>query len=202
MENILAQNKAAKQFTAWNRIINPFIDQKRMDLVRDQQEDQAAATIRDNLALQQNALKKYLELFNSTEAQKAWENEKLTNPNWQSDYGDSEAGRQKFLEKYYSGSIQNLQNDMMMGSLLNGYSNSRSRFTGRRRTIDMPQSTIGNYYRNRTIPVIMKKGGTITKTQRYRDFNEQAILDKAKDYRKAVQKMDDNLIKLLLKMLS
>lgn len=206
MENMLAQNKAAKQFTAWNKIINPFIDQKRMDLVRDQQEDQAAATIRDNLALQQNALKTYLELFNSTEAQKAWENEQLTNPNWQSDYGDSEAGRQKFLEKYYSGFIQNLQNDMMMRSLLNSYSNSRSRFTGRRRTIDMPQSTIGNYYRNpsfyRTIPVIKKKGGTITKTQRYRDFDEQAILDKAKDYRKAVQKMDDNLIKLLLKMLS
>lgn len=206
MENMLAQNKAAKQFTAWNKIINPFIDQKRMDLVRDQQEDQAAATIRDNLALQQNALKTYLELFNSTEAQKAWENEQLTNPNWQSDYGDSEAGRQKFLEKYYSGFIQNLQNDMMMRSLLNSYLNSRSRFTGRRRTIDMPQSTIGNYYRNpsfyRTIPVIKKKGGTITKTQRYRDFDEQAILDKAKDYRKAVQKMDDNLIKLLLKMLS
>lgn len=206
MENMLAQNKAAKQFTVWNKIINPFIDQKRMDLVRDQQDEQSATTVRDNIALQQNALKTYLELFNSTEAQKAWENEQLTNPNWQSDYGDSEAGRQKFLEKYYSGFIQNLQNDMMMRSLLNGYSNSRSRFTGRRRTIDMPQSTIGNYYRNpsfyRTIPVIKKKGGTITKTQRYRNFDEQAILDKAKDYRKAVQKMDDNLIKLLLKMLS
>lgn len=206
MENMLAQNKAAKQFTAWNQIINPFIDQKRMDLVRDQQDEQLATTVRDNIALQQNALKTYLELFNSIEAQKAWENEQLTNPNWQSDYGDSEAGRQKFLEKYYSGSIQNLQNDMMMRSLLNSYLNSRSRFTGRRRTIDMPQSTIGNYYRNpsfyRTIPVIKKKGGTITKTQRYRNFDEQAILDKAKDYRKAVQKMDDNLIKLLLKMLS
>lgn len=206
MENMLAQNKAAKQFTAWNQIINPFIDQKRMDLVRDQQDDQLAATVRDNIALQQNAQKTYLELFNSAEAQKAWENEQLTNPNWKSDYGDSEAGRQKFLENYYSGSIQNLQNDMMMRSQLNSYLNSRSRFTGRRRTIDMPQSTIGNYYRNpsfyRTIPVIKKKGGTITKTQRYRDFDEQAILDKAKDYRKAVQKMDDNLIKLLLKMLS
>lgn len=168
MENMLAQNKAAKQFTAWNQIINPFIDQKRMDLVRDQQDEQLAATVRDNIVLQQNA--------------------------------------QKFLENYYSGSIQNLQNDMMMRSQLNSYLNSRSRFTGRRRTIDMPQSTIGNYYRNpsfyRTIPVIKKKGGTITKTQRYRDFDEQAILDKAKDYRKAVQKMDDNLIKLLLKMLS
>lgn len=206
MENMLAQNKAAKQFTAWNQIINPFIDQKRMDLVRDQQDEQLATTVRDNIALQQNALKTYLELFNSAEAQKAWENEQLTNPNWQSDYGDSEAGRQKFLEKYYSGSIQNLQNDMMMRFQLNNYLNSRSRFTGRRRTIDMPQSTIGNYYRNpsfyRTIPVIKKKGGTITKTQRYRNFDEQAILDKAKDYRKAVQKMDDNLIKLLLKMLS
>lgn len=206
MENMLAQNKAAKQFTAWNQIINPFIDQKRMDLVRDQQDEQLAATVRDNIALQQNAQKTYLELFNSVEAQKAWENEQLTNPNWKSDYGDSEAGRQKFLENYYSGSIQNLQNDMMMRSQLNSYLNSRSRFTGRRRTIDMPQSTIGNYYRNpsfyRTIPVIKKKGGTITKTQRYRDFDEQAILDKAKDYRKAVQKMDDNLIKLLLKMLS
>lgn len=206
MENMLAQNKAAKQFTAWNQIINPFIDQKRMDLVRDQQDEQLAATVRDNIALQQNAQKTYLELFNSAEAQKAWENEQLTNPNWKSDYGDSEAGRQKFLENYYSGSIQNLQNDMMMRSQLNSYLNSRSRFTGRRRTIDMPQSTIGNYYRNpsfyRTIPVIKKKGGTITKTQRYRDFDEQAILDKAKDYRKAVQKMDDNLIKLLLKMLS
>lgn len=206
MENMLAQNKAAKQFTAWNQIINPFIDQKRMDLVRDQQDEQLAATVRDNIALQQNTQKTYLELFNSAEAQKAWENEQLTNPNWKSDYGDSEAGRQKFLENYYSGSIQNLQNDMMMRSQLNSYLNSRSRFTGRRRTIDMPQSTIGNYYRNpsfyRTIPVIKKKGGTITKTQRYRDFDEQAILDKAKDYRKAVQKMDDNLIKLLLKMLS
>lgn len=206
MENMLAQNKAAKQFTAWNQIINPFIDQKRMDLVRDQQDEQLAATVRDNIALQQNAQKTYLELFNSAEAQKAWENEQLTNPNWKSDYGDSEAGRQKFLENYYSGSIQNLQNDMMMRSQLNSYLNSRSRFTRRRRTIDMPQSTIGNYYRNpsfyRTIPVIKKKGGTITKTQRYRDFDEQAILDKAKDYRKAVQKMDDNLIKLLLKMLS
>ena len=206
MENMLAQNKAAKQFTAWNKIINPFIDQKRMDLVRDQQDEQLATTVRDNIALQQNALKTYLELFNSTEAQKAWENEQLTNPNWQFDYGDSEAGRQKFLEKYYSGFIQNLQNDMMMESMLNNYLNSRSRFTGRRRTIDIPQSTIGNYYRNpsfyRTIPVIKKKGGTITKTQRYRNFDEQAILDKAKDYRKAVQKMDDNLIKLLLKMLS
>lgn len=206
MENMLAQNKAAKQFTAWNQIINPFIDQKRMDLVRDQQDEQLAATVRDNIALQQNAQKTYLELFNSAEAQKAWENEQLTNPNWESDYGDSEAGRQKFLENYYSGSIQNLQNDIMMRSQLNSYLNSRSRFTGRRRTIDMPQSTIGNYYRNpsfyRTIPVIKKKGGTITKTQRYRDFDEQTILDKAKDYRKAVQKMDDNLIKLLLKMLS
>lgn len=158
-----------------------------------------AATVRDNIALQQNAQKTYLELFNSAEAQKAWENERLTNPNWKSDYGDSEAGRQKFLENYYSGSIQNLQNDMMMRWQLNSYLNSRSRFTGRRRTIDMPQSTIGNYYRN---PSFYRIGGTITKTQRYRDFDEQAILDKAKDYRKAVQKMDDNLIKLLLKMLS
>ena len=49
---------------------------------------------------------------------------------------------------------------------------------------------------------IMKKGGILTKSQRYRNFSEQAMLDKAKDYRKAVQKMDDNLIKLLLKMLS
>ena len=206
MENMLAQNKAAKQFTAWNQIINPFIDQKRNDLVRDQQDEQLAATVRDNIALQQNAQKTYLELFNSAEAQKAWENEQLTNPNWKSDYGDSEAGRQKFLENYYSGSIQNLQNDMMMRSQLNSYLNSRSRFTGRRRTIDMPQSTIGNYYRNpsfyRTIPVIKKKGGILTKSQRYRNFSEQAMLDKAKDYRKAVQKMDDNLIKLLLKMLS
>lgn len=40
MKNMLAQNKAAKQFTAWNQIINPFIDQKRDDLVRDQYEDQ------------------------------------------------------------------------------------------------------------------------------------------------------------------
>ena len=206
MENMLAQNKAAKQFTAWNQLINPLIDQKRMDSVRDQQDEQLAATVRDNIALQQNAQKTYLELFNSAEAQKAWENEQLTNPNWKSDYGDSEAGRQKFLENYYSGFIQNLQNDMMMRSQLNSYLNGHSRFTGRRRTIDMPQSTIGNYYRNpsfyRTIPVIKKKGGTITKTQRYRDFDEQTILDKAKDYRKAVQKMDDNLIKLLLKMLS
>lgn len=58
MENMLAQNKAAKQFTAWNQIINPFIDQKRMDLVRDQQDEQLAATVRDNIALQQNAQKR------------------------------------------------------------------------------------------------------------------------------------------------
>lgn len=89
---------------------------------------------------------------------------------------------------------------------LNNYRNSRSRFTGRLRTIDMPESAIKNYYRMPSFYTthldIMKKGGILTKSQRYRNFSEQAMLDKAKDYRKAVQKMDDNLIKLLLKMLS
>lgn len=206
MENMLAQNKAAKQFTAWNQIINPFIDQKRMDLVRDQYEDQWAAATRESLVAQQDYQKSIQDLFNSSEAQKAWINEQNTNPSWKSTYGDTAAGRQAFLEKYYSGTIQNLQNNLLAKMQLNNYRNSRSRFTGRLRTIDMPESAIKNYYRMPSFYTthldIMKKGGILTKSQRYRNFSEQAMLDKAKDYRKAVQKMDDNLIKLLLKMLS
>lgn len=206
MENMLAQNKAAKQFTAWNQIINPFIDQKRDDLVRDQYEDQWAAAIRESLVAQQDYQKSIQDLFNSSEAQEAWINEQNTNPSWKSTYGDTAAGRQAFLEKYYSGTIQNLQNNLLAKMQLNNYRNSRSRFTGRLRTIDMPESAIKNYYRMPSFYTthldIMKKGGILTKSQRYRNFSEQAMLDKAKDYRKAVQKMDDNLIKLLLKMLS
>lgn len=204
MENMLAQNKAAKQFTAWNQIINPFIDQKRMDIVRDQQEEQAAKTVRDNLALQQDMQKKFIDLYNSKQAQNAWLNEQKINPNWKTEYGDSEAGRRAFLDKYYSGTIQNMQNDLIMRMQLNGYLNGRNRFTGRYRTLTIPESSIQDYYRPSwfytTFANIHKKGGTITK--RYRDFDEQSLLDKAKDYRRAVQKMDDNLIKLLLKMLS
>lgn len=206
MENMLAQNKAAKQFTAWNQIINPFIDQKRDDLVRDQYEDQWAAATRDSLVAQQDYQKSIQDLFNSSEAQEAWINEQNTNPSWKSTYGDTAAGRQAFLEKYYSGTIQNLQNDLLAKMQLSNYRNSRSRFTGRLRTIDMPESAIKNYYRMPSFYTthldIKKKGGILTKSQRYRNFSEQAMLDKAKDYRKAVQKMDDNLIKLLLKMLS
>lgn len=206
MENMLAQNKAAKQFTAWNQIINPFIDQKRDDLVRDQYEDQWAAAARESLVAQQDYQKSIQDLFNSSEAQEAWINEQNTNPSWKSTYGDTAAGRQAFLEKYYSGTIQNLQNNLLAKMQLNNYRNSRSRFTGRLRTIDMPESAIKNYYRMPSFYTthldIMKKGGILTKSQRYRNFSEQAMLDKAKDYRKAVQKMDDNLIKLLLKMLS
>lgn len=206
MENMLAQNKAAKQFTAWNQIINPFIDQKRDDLVRDQYEDQWAAATRESLVAQQDYQKSIQDLFNSSEAQEAWINEQNTNPSWKSTYGDTAAGRQAFLEKYYSGTIQNLQNNLLAKMQLNNYRNSRSRFTGRLRTIDMPESAIKNYYRMPSFYTthldIMKKGGILTKSQRYRNFSEQAMLDKAKDYRKAVQKMDDNLIKLLLKMLS
>ena len=206
MENMLAQNKAAKQFTAWNQIINPFIDQKRDDLVRDQYEDQWAAATRESLVAQQDYQKSIQDLFNSSEAQEAWINEQNTNPSWKSTYGDTVAGRQAFLEKYYSGTIQNLQNDLLAKMQLSNYRNSRSRFTGRLRTIDMPESAIKNYYRMPSFYTthldIMKKGGILTKSQRYRNFSEQAMLDKAKDYRKAVQKMDDNLIKLLLKMLS
>lgn len=206
MENMLAQNKAAKQFTAWNQIINPFIDQKRDDLVRDQYEDQWAAATRESLVAQQDYQKSNQDLFNSSEAQEAWINEQNTNPSWKSTYGDTAAGRQAFLEKYYSGTIQNLQNNLLAKMQLNNYRNSRSRFTGRLRTIDMPESAIKNYYRMPSFYTthldIMKKGGILTKSQRYRNFSEQAMLDKAKDYRKAVQKMDDNLIKLLLKMLS
>lgn len=204
MENMLAQNKAAKQFTAWNQIINPFIDQKRMDIVRDQQEEQAAKTVRDNLALQQEMQKKIIDLYNSKQAQDAWLNEHKINPNWETEYGDSEAGRRAFLDKYYSGTIQNMQNDLIMRMQLNGYLNGRNRFTGGYRTLTIPESTIKDYYRPSsfytTLASVYKKGGTITK--RYRDFDEQSLLDKAKDYRKAVQKMDDNLIRLLLKMLS
>lgn len=206
MENMLAQNKAAKQFTVWNQIINPFIDQKRDDLVRDQYEDQWAAATRESLVAQQDYQKSIQDLFNSSEAQEAWINEQNTNPSWKSTYGDTAAGRQAFLEKYYSGTIQNLQNNLLAKMQLNNYRNSRSRFTGRLRTIDMPESAIKNYYRMPSFYTthldIMKKGGILTKSQRYRNFSEQAMLDKAKDYRKAVQKMDDNLIKLLLKMLS
>lgn len=206
MENMLAQNKAAKQFTAWNQIINPFIDQKRDDLVRDQYEDQWAAATRESLVAQQDYQKSIQDLFNSSEAQEAWINEQNTNPSWKSTYGDTAAGRQAFLEKYYSGTIQNLQNNLLAKMQLSNYRNSRSRFTGRLRTIDMPESAIKNYYRMPSFYTthldIMKKGGILTKSQRYRNFSEQAMLDKAKDYRKAVQKMDDNLIKLLLKMLS
>lgn len=206
MENMLAQNKAAKQFTAWNQIINPFIDQKRDDLVRDQYEDQWAAATRESLVAQQDYQKSIQDLFNSSEAQETWINEQNTNPSWKSTYGDTAAGRQAFLEKYYSGTIQNLQNNLLAKMQLNNYRNSRSRFTGRLRTIDMPESAIKNYYRMPSFYTthldIMKKGGILTKSQRYRNFSEQAMLDKAKDYRKAVQKMDDNLIKLLLKMLS
>lgn len=204
MENMLAQNKAAKQFTDWNQIINPFIDQKRMDLVRDQQEEQVAKTVRDNLALQQDMQKKFIDLYNSKQAQNAWLNEQKINPNWKTEYGDSEAGRRAFLDKYYSGTIQNMQNDLIMRMQLNGYLNGRNRFTGGYRTLTIPESTIQDYYRPSsfytTLASVYKKGGTITK--RYRDFDEQSLLDKAKDYRRAVQKMDDNLIKLLLKMLS
>lgn len=204
MENMLAQNKAAKQFTAWNRIINPFIDQKRMDLVRDQQEEQVAKTVRDNLALQQDMQKKIIDLYNSKQAQDAWLNEHKINPNWETEYGDSEAGRRAFLDKYYSGTLQNMQNDLIMRMQLNGYLNGRNRFTGGYRTLTIPESTIKDYYRPSsfytTFANVHKKGGTIT--QRYRDFDEQSLLDKAKDYRRAIQKMDDNLIKLLLKMLS
>lgn len=206
MENMLAQNKAAKQFTAWNQIINPFIDQKRDDLVRDQYEDQWAAATRESLVAQQDYQKSIQDLFNSSEAQEAWINEQNTNPSWKSTYGDTAAGRQAFLEKYYSGTTQNLQNNLLAKMQLSNYRNSRSRFTGRLRTIDMPESAIKNYYRMPSFYTthldIMKKGGILTKSQRYRNFSEQAMLDKAKDYRKAVQKMDDNLIKLLLKMLS
>ena len=206
MENMLAQNKAAKQFTVWNQIINPFIDQKRDDLVRDQYEDQWAAATRESLVAQQDYQKSIQDLFNSSEAQEAWINEQNTNPSWKSTYGDTAAGRQAFLEKYYSGTIQNLQNNLLAKMQLSNYRNSRSRFTGRLRTIDMPESAIKNYYRMPSFYTthldIMKKGGILTKSQRYRNFSEQAMLDKAKDYRKAVQKMDDNLIKLLLKMLS
>ena len=204
MENMLAQNKAAKQFTAWNKIINPFIDQKRMDLVRDQQEEQVAKTVRDNLALQQDMQKKIIDLYNSKQAQDAWLNEHKINPNWETEYGDSEAGRRAFLDKYYSGTLQNMQNDLIMRMQLNGYLNGRNRFTGGYRTLTIPESTIKDYYRPSsfytTFANVHKKGGTIT--QRYRDFDEQSLLDKAKDYRRAIQKMDDNLIKLLLKMLS
>lgn len=204
MKNAIAQNTAAKLFTDWNQIINPFIDQKRMDIVRDQQEEQAAKTIRDNLALQQEMQKKYIDLYNSKQAQDAWLNEQKINPNWKTEYGDSEAGRRAFLDKYYSGTLQNMQNDLIMRSQLNGYLNGRNRFTGRYRTLTIPESSIQDYYRPSwfytTFANIHKKGGTITK--RYRDFNEQSLLDKAKDYRRAVQKMDDNLVKFLLKMLS
>lgn len=192
MENMLAQNKAAKQFTAWNQIINPFIDQKRDDLVRDQYEDQWAAATRESLVAQQDYQKSIQDLFNSSEAQEAWINEQNTNPSWKSTYGDTAAGRQAFLEKYYSGTIQNLQNNLLAKMQLNNYRNSRSRFTGRLRTIDMPESAIKNYYRMPSFYTthldIMKKGGILTKSQRYRNFSEQAMLDKAKDYRKAVQK--------------
>ena len=204
MKNAIAQNTAAKLFTDWNQIINPFIDQKRMDLVRDQQEEQAAKTVRDNLALQQEMQKKYIDLYNSKQAQDAWLNEQNTNPNWKTEYGDSEAGRRAFLDKYYSGTLQNMQNDLIMRSQLNGYLNGRNRFTGRYRTLTIPESSIQDYYRPSwfytTFANIHKKGGTITK--RYRDFDEQSLLDKAKDYRRAVQKMDDNLVKFLLKMFS
>lgn len=207
MENMLAQNKAAKQFTAWNQIINPFIDQKRMDLVRDQQDEQLANTAKENIIAQQDYQKSIHDLFNSQEAQDAWENEQNTNTNWKTEHGEGDAGKMAFLQKYYQGTLQNLQNDLISRQLLNSYITGYSRFTGRRRHIDIPRSNLQNYYvPHSTYDLnyinLNKKGGTITKTQRYRDFDEQAILDKAKDYRKAVQKMDDNLIKLLLKMLS
>lgn len=207
MENMLAQNKAAKQFTAWNQIINPFIDQKRMDLVRDQQDEQLANTTKENIIAQQDYQKSIHDLFNSQEAQDAWENEQNTNTNWKTEHGEGDAGKMAFLQKYYQGTLQNLQNDLISRQLLNSYITGYSRFTGRRRHIDIPRSNLQNYYvPHSTYDLnyinLNKKGGTITKTQRYRDFDEQAILDKAKDYRKAVQKMDDNLIKLLLKMLS
>ena len=204
MKNAVAQNTAAKQFTDWNQIINPFIDQKRMDLVRDQQEEQVAKTVRDNLALQQDMQKKFIDLYNSKQAQNAWLNEQKINPNWKTEYGDSEAGRRAFLDKYYSGTIQNMQNDLIMRMQLNGYLNGRNRFTGGYRTLTIPESTIKDYYRPSsfytTFANVHKKGGTIT--QRYRDFDEQSLLDKAKDYRRAIQKMDDNLVKFLLKMFS
>ena len=56
-----------------------------------------------------------------------------------------------------------------------------------------------NFKYNLTSSHKMKKGGTL---QRYRPFNEQILLDENKEIRKALSKMDDNLIKLLLKMLS
>ena len=56
-----------------------------------------------------------------------------------------------------------------------------------------------NFKYNLTSSHKMKKGGTV---QRYRPFNEQILLDENKEVRKALSKMDDNLIKLLLKMLS
>lgn len=91
-----------------------------------------------------------------------------------------------------------------MRMLLNGYLNGRNRFTGGYRTLTIPESTIKDYYRPSsfytTFANVHKKGGTIT--QRYRDFDEQSLLDKAKDYRRAIQKMDDNLVKFLLKMFS
>ena len=40
-----------------------------------------------------------------------------------------------------------MQNDLIMRSQLNGYLNGRNRFTGRYRTLTIPESSIQDYYR-------------------------------------------------------
>ena len=113
-------------------------------------------------------------------------------------------------EEYASskaGELQrNLQTWLLSRQALANYINSPSRGLPKENfnvnsspTGNIDWSDILNYKYTLSTTDKMAKGGSI---QRYRPFNEQILLDNNKEIKKAISKMDDNLMKLLLKMLS
>lgn len=182
-----------------------MLNQARQDVTLDQNERTAALASRQRISdtaiarADVDAFKKEgTDVYNQARAgYDSWSDAAKTKFN--TDYGSTV---DEFLNKAGLSDFQNKLQDWIEDRYTTaGYNYGVGRF-GRRVPIDVentrpiaPVNWLGIKSFNPGQFVSRKRGGTL-------NFNEHAILDNQKEVHKALQKADDRLLKLILKMLS
>ena len=201
----LKYNEATRIATV-NNSINSFLNQARDDVRRDQYERAQALASKqytDDMGLLSNHYENFVK-----EGEAAWKEATKGSENWTDaqkaafkdrtgyDYNDMTG----YLSSIWTPIESNAKNIMDSRQVVAGYDNAPNRFGIRRQigsNLNLRNWNFDNLKTFDPSKIIenAKKGGTI-------DYNEQALLNEQKEIHKALNKADDRLLKLLLKLLS
>lgn len=208
--NFQNENRAARIAADIQGVLKPMLTQFRNDITLDQNEKAIALTAKDNIERTARAQEYAKEIVNNgitayNNMLDKVKNNKEALEEFYSKYGNNaESYANSVLDK--SGYWDKLSTWLQSQNAISSYNNAPGR-AFRRKPLkslegfplaDSINWDVNGFRFSSSTTDKLSKGGTV----RYRPYNEQIILDENKEIKKTLRKLDDNLMKLLLKMLS